>query len=303
MTPHAFDARTLQTDLVRTLIAEQFPQWAHLPLKPAEPQGWDNRTFRLGNDLSVRLPSAEAYVAQVEKEQRWLPVLAVALSWPIPSPVALGAPGPGYPFPWSVYRWLDGQPAGVGDLSDLCGFAADVARFLRELQAVSADGGPPAGAHSFYRGAPLSTYDADTQECLTELDGLIDTDGARAVWNAALAAHEDVLQVWFHGDLAVNNLLVERSRLVGVIDFGCCGVGDPACDLVLAWTLFTGESRAVFRAGLPADARMWARARGWALWKALLQLSELREVTGEVTPAAQRVLREILEDHGTVHAG
>lgn len=298
----SFDARTLHVDLVKQLVATQFPQWAHLPLQPADPQGWDNRTFRLGSDLSVRLPSHEAYVAQVEKEQRWLPVLGASLSWPIPAPVALGAPGQGYPFPWSVYRWLDGQPAGISELPDLCGFAADVARFLGDLQAVSTDDGPLAGAHSFYRGAPLSTYDSEIQECLTELDGLIDTERARAVWDTALAAQQGAPLVWFHGDLAVNNLLVQDGRLVGVIDFGCCGVGDPACDLVLAWTLFRGESRAVFQAGLSADAGMWARARGWGLWKALLQLSELREVEGEVTTAAQQVLREILNDYAASEA-
>ena len=292
----------LNVDLVQLLVVTQFPQWAALPVRAAEPQGWDNRTFRLGTDLSVRLPSAQGYVAQVEKEHRWLPFLAGSLSWPVPVPVALGRPGHGYPFPWSVYGWLAGQPAGTVELPDLSTFAADVARVLSDLQAVSCSDGPPAGAHSSYRGSPLATYDEETQECLTELDGRVDTQGTRAVWDAALAAHEDVQPVWFHGDMAVNNLLVHEGRLAGVIDFGCCGVGDPACDLVLAWTLFTGESRAVFRAGLPADARLWARARGWTLWKALLQLRAFRDVGGEVT-AAHRVLLEVLEDDRAVQAG
>ena len=297
-----FDARRLNVNLVGQLVATQFPQWAALPVRAAEPQGWDNRTFRLGTELSARLPSAQGYVDQVEKEHRWLPVLAGSLSWPVPVPVALGRPGHGYPFPWSVYGWLVGQPAGTVDLPDLCPFAADVARFLSDLQGVSSGDGPPAGAHSFHRGGSLSIYDEETRECLTELDGWMDTEGARAVWEAALAAHEQVRPVWFHGDMAVNNLLVHEGRLAGVIDFGCCGIGDPACDLVLAWTLFSGESRAVFRAGLTADARLWARARGWAVWKALLQLRELRAVGGEVT-AAQRVLVEILEDHRALQAG
>ncbi len=297
-----FDARLLTVGLVQQLVASQFPQWAALPVRAAEPQGWDNRTFRLGTDLSARLPSAQGYVAQVEKEHRWLPVLADSLSWPVPVPVALGQPGHGYPFPWSVYGWLAGQPAGTVDLPDLTPFAADVARFLSDLQAVDSGDGPPAGAHSFYRGGPLVTYDEDTQECLSELNGWIDTEGARAVWNAALAAHEEVRPVWFHGDMAINNLLVHEGRLAGVIDFGCCGVGDPACDLVLAWTMFSGESRAVFRAGLATDTRLWARARGWAVWKALLQLKELRAAGGEVT-AARRVLMEILEDHRAARAG
>ncbi|GGJ79075.1 aminoglycoside phosphotransferase family protein [Deinococcus aquiradiocola] len=305
MHPPPFDARTLTVDLVRQLLTTQFPQWATLPIQAAEPQGWDNRTFRLGSDLSVRLPSAQGYVRQIEKEHRWLPVLAGSLSWPIPVPVALGQPGHGYPFPWSVYGWLAGQPAGSVDLPDLRPFAADVARFLSDLQAVDRGGGPPAGAHSFHRGGALAIYDEETRECLTDLAGWVNTEGARAVWDAALVAHEEVRPVWFHGDMAVNNLLVAEGRLVGVIDFGCCGVGDPACDLVPAWTVFRGESRVVFRAGLATDARLWARARGWALWKVLLQLRQLREgrAAGDEVTAARQVLLEILDDHRTVQAG
>ncbi|WP_407541944.1 phosphotransferase (plasmid) [Deinococcus radiomollis] len=122
----SFDANALNVTLVQQLVAAQFPQWGHLPIQPAEPQGWDNRTFRLGTDLSIRLPSAQGYIAQVEKEHRWLPVLAASLTWPVPVPVALGQPNRDYPFPWSVYRWLDGQPAGIAHLPDLCAFAEDV---------------------------------------------------------------------------------------------------------------------------------------------------------------------------------
>src|SRR3954467_3342218 len=101
----------IDAELVRRLIAAQFSQWAHLSIEPVEPGGWDNRTFRLGDRMSVRLPSAAAYAAQVEKEHRWLPEIAPHLPLPIPTPLAKGAPAEGYPWAWSVYGWLDGTPA------------------------------------------------------------------------------------------------------------------------------------------------------------------------------------------------
>jgi aminoglycoside phosphotransferase (APT) family kinase protein len=259
--------------LVRQLIAAQFPQWAQLPITPVEPNGWDNRTFRLGAAMSVRLPSAPGYVAQVAKEQRWLPRLAAQLPLPIPVPLAQGQPSAAYPWPWSVYRWLDGETAYAAPIADLPAFAADVARFLRALQRIDATDGPLAGEHSFYRGGPLTVYDAETRAAIAALAGKIDTQAAAALWETALAATFGGPPVWVHGDVAAGNLLVQGGRLAAVIDFGCCAVGDPACDLVLAWTFLDAESRAAFRATLGADDATWARARGWALWKALILLA------------------------------
>lgn len=286
-------APAIDAGLVRRLIASQFPQWASLPIHPAEPQGWDNRTFRLGDALGVRLPSAARYVAQVEKEQRWLPRLAPQLPLPIPAPVAVGAPGEGYPWPWSVNRWLDGEPAVIG-VADLTAFARDVGAFLAALQAIEASEGPAAGAHSFWRGGPLATYEGDTRAAIARLGDRIDGDAASDVWAAALATTWRGPPVWVHGDIAVANLLLRDGRLGAVIDFGCCAVGDPACDLVLAWTLFAGESRAAFRAALPLDEPTWARARGWALWKAL----SLAARTGATTHTQDpwRVIDAVLSD-------
>ncbi|WP_350224906.1 phosphotransferase [Arthrobacter sp. efr-133-TYG-104] len=97
--------------------------------------------------------------------------------------------------------------------------------------------------------------------------------GASAVWDAALEANWAGDPVWFHGDVASGNLLEAEGALTAVIDFGTSGVGDPACDLVIASTMFTGQSREAFRQTVAQDDGMWARARGWALWKALLGLA------------------------------
>ncbi|MEV4620441.1 aminoglycoside phosphotransferase family protein [Asanoa sp. NPDC049573] len=263
----------IDADLVRTLVAEQFPQWADLPVRPVAVGGNDNRTFHLGDAMSVRLPSAEGYVASVAKEQRWLPVLAPHLPQPIPVPLAQGRPGAGYPWPWSVNRWLDGDTASRETITDLTAFAVDLARFLAALQAVDTGGEPAAGEHSFWRGAGLHHYDDETRRAIAALDGQVDAAAATGEWEAALAAEWHGEPVWFHGDVANGNLLVRDGRLAGVIDFGTSGVGDPACDLVIAWTFLDAASRSAFRTALRTDDATWQRGRGWALWKALILLA------------------------------
>lgn len=259
-------------DLVRCLVDGQFPDWAGLPLRPVALDGWDNTTLRLGDALSVRLPNAAGYVAQIEKEHRWLPRLAAGLSMPIPDPVARGEAGCGYPFPWSVYRWLDGEPAATASIADEVAFARDLGGFLAALHRLDTTDGPAAGDHSFGRGGPLERYDAETRATIAALGGRIDGHAALRTWEAALDRPWSGPDVWAHGDLAASNLLVRDGRLAAVIDFGCCAVGDPACDTVMAWTFFSGASAAAFRAASNLDADTWARGRAWALWKTLITL-------------------------------
>lgn len=283
--------------LVSQLIASQFPQWAHLAVKPVELSGWDNRTFHLGPSMSVRLPSDEGYVAQVEKEHRFLPRLAPFLPLPIPVPLVKGIPGEGYPWLWSVYGWLEGENATLERITDLSQFAISLAEFLLALQRIDASDGPPAGEHNFFRGGSLMNYDAETRAKIEELAGEIDTDAATRVWDTALESTWQGSPVWVHGDVASGNLLVKDGRLCAVIDFGCCAVGDPACDLVMAWTFFSGESREAFKATLGVDRATWARARGWALWKALITLAEQIDTSPAKSAEARRVIAEIVAEH------
>jgi aminoglycoside phosphotransferase (APT) family kinase protein len=282
---------------VGRLIAEQFPQWADLPITPVEPQGWDNRTFHLGEDMTVRLPSGPLYALQVEKEHRWLPKLAPLLPLPIPVPLAKGAPVDGYPWQWSVYRWIEGETAAIERIADLRQFATTLAEFLSTLQRIDSAGGPPPGRHNFFRGGPLTVYDGETRQAIAALDGKIDTDAAGAVWEAALKATWHGPPVWFHGDVASGNLLLKGGRLSAIIDFGTSGVGDPSCDLAIAWTLFGGESREAFHAGLGLDHATWARGRGWTLWKALITLAEHIDTSPLEAARARRVIDEVLADH------
>jgi aminoglycoside phosphotransferase (APT) family kinase protein len=283
--------------LVKRLIASQFPQWADLPVTPVEIDGWDNRTFHLGDDMTVRLPSDVGYALQVAKEHRWLPILAPQLPVPIPVPLAKGRPELGYQYNWSVYRWIDGTTARLADIDDLAGFATALGEFLTALQHVDPTDGPPAGPHNFYRGGPLTTYDAETHRAIAVLGGRIDGPAATAVWQAGLAATWSGSPVWFHGDVAAGNLLVREGRLAAVIDFGTSGVGDPACDLVIAWTLFSGASRDAFRAALTADPGTWARGRAWALWKSLITLADQIDSDREGTATNRRIIDEVVAEH------
>ncbi len=285
--------------LVSSLVADQFPEWADLPVRTVARQGWDNRTFRLGERLSVRLPSAAGYVATVEKEARTLRFLDGRLPVAIPTVVAVGTPGSGYPFPWSVRRWLPGEPldqAADRERASIDPFllAGDVATFLRVLRSLPTAAGSVAGRHSFLRGCHPSVYANEVEIALDRLGSRVDVTACRRIWNEAISSVWTVAPVWFHGDVAAGNLLVRGGRLRGVIDFGTCGVGDPACDLVLAWTWFRGPARETFRETVGLDPATWARARGWALWKALATLSgQSSPDTGGVQFAA---LDEVLAD-------
>lgn len=283
--------------LVRRLVATQFPQWVDLPITPVELDGWDNRTFHLGDHMTVRLPSAEGYAPQVEKEHYWLPKLAPLLPLPIPVPLAKGAPNGDYPWHWSIYLWLQGEVATIERIANLSAFATSLAQFLTALQHIDSAEGPAAGSHNFFRGAPLAVYDAETRQAITTLGNTVDAEAAQAVWETALQATWQGPPVWFHGDIAAGNLLVNDGHLSGVIDFGCSGVGDPACDTTIAWTLLSGESREAFRATLRVDEATWARGRGWALWKALITLVKYIHTAPAKAEEARRVIDEILADH------
>lgn len=282
--------------LVRRLIRAQFPQWADLPIRRVDNEGWDNQTFHLGTQMSVRLPSAAPYALAVDKEHRWLPVLAPRLPVSVPIPLAKGEPDSDYPHHWSVYRWLPGEPAGSDNIADMSRFAIGLAEFLIALQRVDAASGPGPGEHNWYRGGPLRTYDRDVRQALSRLDGRLETDLVRDVWRCALEASWDGVPVWFHGDVAQGNLLVQDGALAAVIDFGTCGVGDPACDLAIAWTLFRDESRHAFRRTIAPDSGTWARGRGWALWKALVGFAGAIDAN-EPGADEKNIIDEILADY------
>ena len=258
--------RKIDTALVRALLREQFPAWADLEVRPVVPGGWDNRSFRVGDGLVARLPSDAAYSAQPEKEARWLPRLAEHLHLAIPRPQALGRPGSGYPWPWSIHGWIEGST--VSSRGGALG--RELGAFLSALHRIDAAQGPAPGTHNFHRGGDLRVYASEVARALVILEGRVDERRAKNLWTRATSTAWDRQPVWVHGDLAPGNLIERGGALAAVIDFGNLAAGDPACDAAIAWTWLEPEARADFRAALGLDEATWLRARAWALWKGLI---------------------------------
>jgi aminoglycoside phosphotransferase (APT) family kinase protein len=285
--------------LVGRLLRAQLPQWAGLPLRPVPSAGTDNALYRLGDDLVVRLPRINWAVGQVDKEQQWLPRLAPLLPLAIPVPLAKGEPAEGYPWHWSVYRWLEGENVPAESVADLRRTAIDLALFISALQRIDAAGGPPPGPYNAWRGEPLARRDIRTRQAIAALGSAVDARAVTAAWEAALAAPVSPgPPVWLHGDLQAGNLLFVQGRLSAVIDFGCLGVGDPACDVMAAWLYLTASARADFRAVLQVDNATWARARGWALSVGLIALPYYQTSNPALAAIARRAIGEALADDG-----
>ncbi|MGW8635380.1 aminoglycoside phosphotransferase family protein [Streptomyces sp. NPDC055793] len=278
--------------LVRRLVGSQFSQWAGMELKLLDPAGSDHVIYRLGEELSVRLPRHSGAIGQARKELQWLPRLAPHLPLAVPVPVGVGEPDFGYPWPWAVSRWLDGEVATVDALGDSPGAAVDLARFLVALQGVAPEGFPDGDALA---GRPLSDRDRATRAAIAEVDGVFDATAMTELWNAALSAPGwDRSPVWFHGDFHTGNLLARDGRLSAVIDFGGLGVGDPACDLMIAFTLMSADSRAAFRDALGVDDATWMRGRGWALATGLNAYTYYAAVNPRVAAQTTRQITQAL---------
>ncbi|AKZ53167.1 putative aminoglycoside phosphotransferase [Streptomyces ambofaciens ATCC 23877] len=294
-------ARTAETRpqideaLVRCLVDTQFPQWADLALKLLDPAGSDHVIYRLGEELSVRLPRHPGAIGQARKESQWLPQLAPHLPLAIPVPVAVGGPGFGYPWPWAVSRWLDGEVATVDALGDSPEAAIELARFLAALQRFPLEDIPAGDAGEALTGRPLSDRDRATRAAIAEVDGVFDTAAMTQLWNAALSAPGwDRSPVWFHGDFHTGNLLTSHGCLSAVIDFGGLGTGDPACDLMIAFTLMSADSRAAFRDALGVDDATWMRGRGWALATGLNAYTSYAAVNPRVAAQTTRQITHAL---------
>jgi aminoglycoside phosphotransferase (APT) family kinase protein len=284
------DEADIDESLVRRLIAEQFPHWADLEAKPVMSSGTDNAMYRLGEDMAVRLPRIKGATRNVEREQEWLPRLAPALPVAIPAPLAQGVPGEGYPWNWSVVRWLDGENPVVGQVPEM--LAGDLAEFVTTLRRIDATGGP-----SQDRGVPLVKRDAHTRKAIGQLHGIIDTDAVTVVWEEVLRLKEwPGPPMWSHGDLSPGNVLVEDGRLSAVIDFGGVGIGDPTVDLTVAWNLLSAQARDEFRAALEVDDETWQRGRGWALSIALIQLPYYQHTNPVLAENSRHVISEVLSE-------
>ena len=278
---------------VRRLIDTQFRRWSGLTLQRVRSTGTDNAIYRLGDGLGVRLPRIDWAVSQVDKEWVWLPRLAEHLPVRVPIPVAKGEPDLGYPYPWLVYPWIDGEDLQPVNGVDLDKAAREVAAFVLALQKVAIGGNPPPGP----RAGTLALLDRDN-EVRWAIGRLEDFDVNRAlsIWDAALEAEEWAKPpVWTHGDLLAANIIIKDGRLAGVIDWSGAGIGDPACDGQLAW-FFPHEQRAVFLDALGFDAATKARARGWVVRQTAFFIHYYADTIPDAVATAKLRLQAVLED-------
>jgi aminoglycoside phosphotransferase (APT) family kinase protein len=279
-------------DTVRGLLEDQFPQWADRRLLRVADSGTDNAIYRLGDDLGLRLPRIQWAEAQIEKECRWLPELAAGLPTAVPVPLAEGRPGRGYPFPWLVYPWLEGTSLDRAAVDNWKVIAEDVAKFVLALGQLPPEDGPLPTR----RGTPMAQFDEAVQWGISQLNGVIDVDRARQVWRNALEPGEWLGDpAWVHGDLLPGNILIDQGRLSGIIDWSCAGVGDPACEAMLAWSLPT-DARRVYRRALGFDDATWARARGWVVEQTVFFIPYYAKSLPFAVDQAMRRLSEALLD-------
>jgi aminoglycoside phosphotransferase (APT) family kinase protein len=258
------DELAIDAALVRELLAEQFPQWAALPLRSVEPAGTEHAIFRLGDALAVRLARRAGPTDPRGKQFEWLPKLAPVLPVEIPRPVAQGQPADAYPWFWEIDTWVQGETVPVEQIDEVRA-ARDLVRLVQALRRVSALNAPTG------RGRPLGDLDESFRRWVASFDG---DPRVRDVWEQALAAPPwRGPPLWHHGDLDVRNWLVREGRITGVIDWGEMGVGDPACDVAVAWKLHSPDARDAFREALRVDDATWERARGWVTHQAVAILA------------------------------
>ncbi|QPP11096.1 aminoglycoside phosphotransferase family protein [Streptomyces bathyalis] len=286
----------IDDDLVRRLLAGQFPRWAGLAVERWPSGGTVNAMYRLGDDMVVRLPLVQGGAGDVLLEREWLPRVAHQLPTRVPEVLGAGEPAQGYPWPWSVYLWLAGEHPEPGALSQPVPLAEDLAAFVAAMRSIVLPDAPQA-----HRGGPVASLDDETQAAIKELRGIpeedVDCDAAAAVWEEALRASGwEGPPVSLHGDLMPGNLLVEGGRLTAVIDFGCMGTGDPACDLFPAWNLLPRDAREVFRKALGVDDAAWIRGRGRTLSQALIALPYYRSTNPAMAHNARHVIRTVLDE-------
>jgi aminoglycoside phosphotransferase (APT) family kinase protein len=277
--------------LVQRLVAEQFPEWAGLAIREVQSTGTVNAIYRVGDDVYARLPRVAAWVADLQREARWLPWLGERLSLTIPEPVGEGRPNAAYPFAWALYRWLDGEPYTDDGIDDEARAARELARFVLELRRLDPSGAPPAGRR------PLRELDAGTRAAIAAGRSLIDAGPALAAWEDAV---ESVVwegrAVWIHADLLRPNILTRSGAVSAVIDFGAAGVGDPAADVIAAWSVFGPVGREPYRSALSVDDETWRRARGFALHQAAIAIPYYAETHPRFVALAQRTIEQVLLD-------
>ncbi len=279
--------------LVHTLLKSQCPHWSHLPLKAIISNGTVHALFRLGSQYIVRLPRIDGATESLDKEYEWLPKISQILKMPISEPLFKGNSDKSYPWSWTVHKWHEGHNPNFEKENEYKKLAKDLAYFLNELHEINLANGPYSR-----RGVPLKKLDVGTRKAIEDLEGEIDIQSVASLWNQLSNTptwNRD--PVWVHGDLLSGNIIVQNNRLSAVIDFSDVGIGDPACDLIIAWSLLNAPSRRYFRENLEnIDDNTWERGKGWALSIALIMLPYYKHSNPVLASLARRMIENVLRD-------
>ncbi|WP_058535422.1 aminoglycoside phosphotransferase family protein [Legionella saoudiensis] len=296
MTKMHENEQAIDLELVRFLLKKQCPQWAKLELLPIPSSGTDNALFRLGSQYVVRIPRIEwspgSVTNGINKEWLWLPQLARHLKIPISEPIFKGEPDGNYPWPWSITKWNEGHNPAFEKENEYEKLAIDLANFLNDLQGIKLSKSGPLSR----RGVPLEEMNEETQKALNALENDMDTKPLASLWEQlANTPKWDNPAVWLHGDLLPGNILINNNRLSAVIDFADVGLGDPACDLIVAWSLLNEHSRMVFRKHLMnVDEHTWKRGQGWALSIALVIIPYYKNTNPVLASVAKRMIEQLI---------
>ncbi len=288
---------SINRSIVKDLIEEQFPHFSSLPLELVNSAGTDHVLFRLGKEKVIRLPKFHRVADQGEKEHTWLPRLAPFLPLEIPTPIEKGTPSKDYPLHWSIYSWIEGEMASSRSITDLRSAAISIAQFINALQKIDPAKGPLSGKQNEFRGFTLAHQNPYARVAIETLKGIFNPDTLTSCWQAALRAPLwEGSGVFLHGDLHEGNLLAQNGTLSAVIDFGLLGVGAPASDLMVAWTLLSPETREIFRKELTLDEATWQRGRGWALSFGLIALACYLHTNPTLAQIAKKTIEQVLSD-------
>ncbi|WP_204805055.1 aminoglycoside phosphotransferase family protein [Mycobacterium riyadhense] len=283
---------------VRTLIAEQFPQWRHLHVQAVPSPGTVNAIFRVGDQLAARFLLEPDDVATARERLQLEAVAAEELlnqsPFATPRPIAIGEPGVGYLLPWSIYTWLPGDTATADNCRESDTFAIDLGSFISAVRAIDTRERAYGGKG---RGGDLLAHDEWMQECLTRSEGLLDVATCRAIWTEMRGIPRgDSPDLMNHGDLIPPNILTAGGHIIGVLDVGGLRAADPALDLVSAWHLLDTRRRQLLRDYLSCDDAEWQRGRAWAFEQAMGAVWYYAETNPTVSMGCRRTLERIVTD-------
>jgi aminoglycoside phosphotransferase (APT) family kinase protein len=286
----------IDVEHVGLMISDQFPEWAGLPLAPVASSGTDNVMLRLGDRLVVRLPRISSAVPSLTKELQYARCLGQQLPAAVPVPLAQGTPGRGYPWPWTVSGWLEGENPSPG-LDAGPALAVEIANFIRALHSLDVGKEGPIGPLRSYRGGPLAVRDEPTRSAIASCAGLLDVPLLTSAWQAASQVTEwDGPPVWIHTDLQPGNMLTCGPRLAAVLDWGGLAIGDPAVDLIVAWNLLDATGRAAFREAVGVDESTWKRGRAWALSIGLIAYPYYADTNPPLARVSKYQIEQVIAD-------